>query len=85
MTPREYLLSLNKEFITRPDIARAIDIDASGLHYRISVLPPEELPENNGAFRVGGYTTFTIDAAIAWTERHVRYWAARQAARGESE
>lgn len=84
MTPRQYLLGLGKGHVTFPDISRSLDIDNAALHYRIRVLPSEEKPENHGAFKAGGHLTFTVDAGIEWVERHMAYWAERQAARGRS-
>jgi hypothetical protein len=85
MTPRQYLLSLGKSHVTIPDCAKALGIDNSALHYRIYRLPPEEKPEANGAFMAGGHLCFADLSAVAWIERHIAYWNARQAARGRSE
>ena len=65
MTPRQYLLSLGKAYITLPDIAKSLGLDNGGLHYRILVSPEEEKPENNGAFKAGGLLCFVCDTGIA--------------------
>ena len=84
MTPRQYLLSLNKPYITLPDCAKSLGLDTAGLHYRVHVSPQEERPENNGGFKAGGLLCFVCDTGIAWVERHEKYWADRQSKRSKA-
>ena len=78
MTPRQYLLGLNKPYITLPEVAKALETDYSTFWYRLRDAPEAEKAEANGAFRAGATITFTLDSAIAFAERHQKYWAARQ-------
>ena len=77
--PRQYLATLGKPYVTLPDIARALEMVYTTLYMRVRDLPAAEQPEAYGAFRAGGNITMTAGAAADWCERHLEYWAARQA------
>lgn len=73
-TPRQYLIGLNRPYVTLPDVARSLGVVYGTLLSRIKAMPPRERPEPGYAFRAGGSITFTLDKAIEWAERHEDWW-----------
>ena len=75
------LHATGKQIIVASDLYKAgflSHLTPQGFYIRLAQLPEGERPQDHGGFNAGGRVTWASpEAAAAFAEHHLRYWAER--------